>query len=32
MELTGEHTIDAPRAKVWEGLMNTEILRAAIPG
>ena len=32
MELTGEHTIDAPRAKVWDGLMNTEILRAAIPG
>ncbi len=32
MELTGEQLIDAPRAKVWAGLMDTEILRAAIPG
>lgn len=32
MELTGERTIDAPRAKVWDGLMDTGMLRAAIPG
>lgn len=32
MELTGDHIIDATRDRVWAGLMDTDILRAAIPG
>jgi uncharacterized protein len=32
MELTGEQLISAPRYKVWEGLMDVELLRAALPG
>ncbi len=32
MELTGTHIINASREKVWQGLMNTEMLRLSIPG
>ena len=32
MELTGEALIDAPRDEVWQGLMNTDLLRVSIPG
>jgi carbon monoxide dehydrogenase subunit G len=32
MDMTGERRIAAPRQAVWEGLNDTEILRASIPG
>ncbi|MBK1698031.1 CoxG family protein [Rhodovibrio salinarum] len=32
MELTGEHTIQADRQKVWEALNDPEILKQCIPG
>ncbi len=32
MELTGEHTIQADRQKVWESLNDPEILKQCIPG
>ena len=32
MELVGEQLIHAPRDRVWQALMDTETLRAAIPG
>jgi carbon monoxide dehydrogenase subunit G len=32
MELTGGRLLPVPRQRVWDALMNTEILRAAIPG
>lgn len=32
MKLTGSHVIDAPREKVWQGLMDTDLLRLSIPG
>lgn len=32
MDMTGERRIPAPRAKVWEALNNTEVLKSSIPG
>jgi carbon monoxide dehydrogenase subunit G len=32
MEMTGEHRIAAPRAVVWDGLNDAEVLRRSIPG
>jgi uncharacterized protein len=32
MDMTGEYRIAAPRQKVWEGLNDPAILKAAIPG
>jgi carbon monoxide dehydrogenase subunit G len=32
MELNGEHTIQAPRQKVWEALNDPDILKQCIPG
>jgi carbon monoxide dehydrogenase subunit G len=32
MDMTGERRIPAPREKVWEGLNDPDILKAAIPG
>jgi hypothetical protein len=32
MEMTGEHTIQADRQKVWEALNDPEILKQCIPG
>lgn len=32
MELTGEHTIQADRQKVWDSLNDPEILKQCIPG
>ena len=32
MEMNGERRIAAPRATVWEGLNDPEVLRASIPG
>jgi carbon monoxide dehydrogenase subunit G len=32
MEMSGERRIAAPRATVWEGLNDPEVLRASIPG
>jgi carbon monoxide dehydrogenase subunit G len=32
MDMTGERRIPAPREKVWEGLNDTDVLRASIPG
>lgn len=32
MDLTGEFRIAAPRARVWRGLNDTEVLKQCIPG
>ncbi len=32
MEMTGEQTIAAPRAKVWDALNDPDVLRQCIPG
>lgn len=32
MIITGEHTINLPRTRVWQGLMSNEVLKASIPG
>jgi len=32
MELSGNHLLPVPRQRVWDALMDTETLRAAIPG
>jgi uncharacterized protein len=32
MDMTGEHQINAPRAAVWAGLNDPEILRQSLPG
>jgi uncharacterized protein len=32
MELTGEHTFSAPRERVWEFLMDPDVLKACLPG
>jgi uncharacterized protein len=32
MELTGEHTFNVPREKVWEFLLDPEVLKASLPG
>ncbi|HVT51916.1 MAG TPA: carbon monoxide dehydrogenase subunit G [Dongiaceae bacterium] len=32
MDMTGEHQINAPRAAVWAGLNDPEILKQSIPG
>jgi uncharacterized protein len=32
MELTGEHTFNAPRDRVWAFLLDPEVLRQCLPG
>ena len=32
MELTGEHTFNVPRAKVWQFLLDPDVLKASLPG
>src|SRR3954447_23461372 len=32
MELTGEHTFNAPRERVWALLLDPEVLKASLPG
>ncbi len=32
MELTGEHTFNAPRERVWQFLLDPEVLRQCLPG
>ena len=32
MQLTGEHTFDAPREVVWKFLMDPAVLEACLPG
>ena len=32
MELTGEHTFAAPRERVWEFMLDPEVLRGCLPG
>jgi carbon monoxide dehydrogenase subunit G len=32
MDMTGERRIPAPRARVWDALNDTEVLKASIPG
>ena len=32
MQLTGEHTFDAPRQVVWEFLLDPAVLQACLPG
>jgi uncharacterized protein len=32
MELVGEHTFSAPRERVWEFLMDPEVLKQCLPG
>jgi carbon monoxide dehydrogenase subunit G len=32
MQLTGEHTFDAPRQVVWDFLMDPAVLEACLPG
>jgi carbon monoxide dehydrogenase subunit G len=32
MELTGEHTFKAPRDRVWQFLLDPEVLRQCLPG
>lgn len=32
MELAGEHTFDQPREKVWQLLLDPEVLKASLPG
>ena len=32
MELTGEHTFQAPRERVWRSLLDPAVLQACLPG
>lgn len=32
MEITGERLLDLPAEKIWDGLLDTRVLRASIPG
>jgi len=32
MELSGEHTFDAPRERVWQFLLDPDVLRQCLPG
>jgi hypothetical protein len=32
MELIGEHSFNVPREKVWEFLLDPEVLKASLPG
>ena len=32
MELTGQHTFNLPREKVWQFLLDPEVLKASLPG
>ena len=32
MELSGEHRFDVPREKVWQFLLDPEVLKASLPG
>jgi carbon monoxide dehydrogenase subunit G len=32
MELTGEHTFNAPRQQVWDFLLDPEVLQQCLPG
>ncbi len=32
MELTGEHTFNVPREKVWKFMLDPEVLKACLPG
>ena len=32
MELAGEHTFNLPREKVWQFLLDPEVLKASLPG
>lgn len=32
MEITGEHLFSAPRQKVWDLLLDPEVLKASLPG
>lgn len=32
MELTGEHRFDVPREKVWQFMLDPEVLKACLPG
>jgi carbon monoxide dehydrogenase subunit G len=32
MELTGEHTFEAPRDRVWAFMLDPEVLRQCLPG
>lgn len=32
MELVGEHTFDAPRERVWNFLLDPDVLRQCLPG
>src|SRR5690349_3752412 len=32
MELSGEHTFSAPRERVWQFLLDPEVLKACLPG
>ena len=32
MKIAGEHTFEAPPEKVWDGLMNPEVMAATMPG
>jgi hypothetical protein len=32
MELAGEHTFELPREKVWQFLLDPEVLKASLPG
>jgi carbon monoxide dehydrogenase subunit G len=32
MELTGEHTFHAPRERVWQFLLDPDVLRQCLPG
>ena len=32
MKVAGEYTFEAPPEKVWEGLMNPEVMAATMPG
>ncbi len=32
MELTGEHTFNAPRQQVWDFLLDPDVLQQCLPG
>ena len=32
MELTGQHTFNVPREKVWQFLLDPDVLKASLPG
>ena len=32
MDMTGQHTIPAPRQTVWEALNDPDVLKECIPG